>query len=49
MQASTVMAVAAYELANLPGLLARWEKRLPVPPILAAQVSPEVLRGGRNR
>ena len=45
MQASTVMAVSAYELANLPGLLARWEKRLPVAPIVAAQVSPELLRG----
>jgi hypothetical protein len=39
------MAVSAYELANLPGLLARWEKRLPVAPIVAAQVSPQVLRG----
>ncbi len=46
MQASTVMAVSAYELANLPGLLTRWEKRLPVAPIVAAQVSPELLRGG---
>ena len=48
MQASTVMAVSAYELANLPGLLARWEKRLPVPPIVAAQVSPELLRGSNR-
>ncbi len=48
MQASTVMAVSAYELANLPGLLARWEKRLPVAPIVAAQVSPEALRGSNR-
>jgi carboxypeptidase Q len=49
MQASTVMAVSAFELANLPGMLARWEKRLPVAPIAATKVSPELLRAGTNR
>ena len=44
MQASSVIAVAAFELANLPDMLPRWEKRLPVPPIVAATVSPELLR-----
>ena len=44
MQASAVMAVSAFELANLPQLLPRWEKRLPVQPIVAATVSPELLR-----
>jgi carboxypeptidase Q len=43
MQASTVMAVSAFELANLPGMLARWDKRLPVQPIVAAKVSPELV------
>jgi len=45
MQASSVMAVSAFELANLPDMLPRWEKRLPVQPIVAATVSPELLRG----
>jgi len=40
-----VMAVSAFELANLPDMLPRWEKRLPVQPIVAATVSPELLRG----
>jgi len=44
MQASSVIAVAAFELANLPDMLPRWEKRLPVPPIVAATVSKELLR-----
>src|SRR5438552_11641866 len=44
MQGSAVIAVSAFELANLPELLARWEKRLPVQPIVAATVSPELLR-----
>jgi len=44
MQASSVIAVAAFELANLADMLPRWEKRLPVPPIVAATVSPELLR-----
>src|SRR5438445_9719809 len=44
-QASTVIAVSAFELANLPAMLTRWEKRLPVQPIVAAPVSPDLLRG----
>jgi len=44
MQASSVMAVSAFELANLPDMLPRWEKRLPVQPIVAATASPELLR-----
>src|SRR5438309_273481 len=43
--ASTVIAVSAFELANLPEVLTRWEKRLPVQPIVAAPVSPDLLRG----
>src|SRR5207249_1910002 len=44
-QASMVIAVSAFELANLPAMLTRWEKRLPVQPIVAAPVSPDLLRG----
>lgn len=44
LQASAVMAVSAYELANLPGMIPRGEKR-PVQPITAQQPSPEVLKG----
>jgi len=43
MQASTVMAVSAWELANLPVMIPRGDKRLPVQPLTAARVSPELL------
>lgn len=48
MQASSVMAVAALELANLPALLGRWEKRLPAQPIVAATVSDSVRGKGTH-
>ncbi len=48
MQASTVMAVSAWELANLPGVIPRGEKRLPVAPLTAARVSPELVGNGRH-
>jgi carboxypeptidase Q len=48
MQASSVMAVAAFELANLPALLARWETRLPAQPIVAAPVSDSVRVKGNH-
>src|SRR5213596_1620376 len=48
MQASTVMAVSAWELANLPGMIPRGEKRLPVAPLTAARVSPELVGNGRH-
>jgi carboxypeptidase Q len=46
MQASAVMAVSAYELANLPGMLPRGERR-PVQPMVAQQPSDSVARGRR--
>src|SRR6058998_212918 len=48
MQASTVMAVSAWELANLPVMIPRGDKRLPVPPLTAARVSPELVGNGRQ-
>jgi carboxypeptidase Q len=46
-QASTVMAVTAYELANLEAMIPRGEKR-PVPPMAAASVSDSLLVKGRR-
>ena len=45
MQASAVMAVSAYELANLPGLIPRGE-RTAVAPVQAAQLSDSLLVKG---
>src|SRR5213082_1073905 len=47
MQASAVMAVSAFELANHPQLLPRWEHSTPTP-VLAVKVSDSVLVKGRG-
>ncbi len=47
MQASAVMAVSAFELANLPGMIPRGDKR-PVQPLVAQQPSDSVV-GKRSR
>ena len=46
MQASTVMAVSAYELANLSGMIPRGTTRLPVAPLRAAKPSAGLERHG---
>ena len=45
-QASTVMAVSAFELANLPGMIPRGQKT-PPPVVAATKVSPELLKTNR--
>jgi hypothetical protein len=46
-QASTVMAVSAFELANLDAMIARGPKR-PVQPIMAARISDSLMVKGRR-
>lgn len=45
-QASTVMAVSAFELANLPGMIPRGQRTTP-PVVAATKVSPELLKANR--
>jgi len=45
-QASTVMAVSAFELANLPGMIPRGQRATP-PVVAATKVSPELLKANR--
>jgi carboxypeptidase Q len=45
-QASTVMAVSAFELANLTGMIPRGQ-RSPPPPVMATKISPELLKANR--
>ncbi len=45
-QASTVMAVSAFELANLPGMIPRGQRNTP-PVVAATKVSPELLKANR--
>ncbi|PYO62450.1 MAG: peptidase M28, partial [Gemmatimonadetes bacterium] len=47
MQASAVMAVSAYELANLPGLIPRGERSAPTP-VQAVKVSDSLIVKGRG-
>src|SRR5207302_10390523 len=47
MQASAVMAVSAFELANLPGMIPRGEHSTPTP-VLAVKVSDSLLVKGRG-
>jgi len=47
MQASAVMAVSAYELANLPGLIPRGERSAPTP-VEAVKVSDSLIVRGRG-
>jgi carboxypeptidase Q len=47
MQASAVMAVSAYELANLPGMIPRGDRSAPTP-VEAAKVSDSLLVKGRR-
>src|SRR3989442_3150599 len=49
MQASAVMAGCAFELANLPQLLPRRGKRVPVQPIVAGTLSPELIPRPQRR
>ena len=46
-QASAVMAVSAYELANLPGLIPRGERSAPTP-VEAVKVSDSLIVKGRG-
>jgi len=45
-QASTVMAVSAFELANLTGMIPRGQRNTP-PVVAATKVSPELIRANR--
>jgi len=45
-QASTVMAVSAFELANLTGMIPRGQRNTP-PAVAATKVSPELLKANR--
>ena len=48
MQASAVMAVSAFELANLPGMIPRGERTAPTP-VQAVKVSDSLLVTGKGR
>ena len=47
MQASAVMAVSAYELANLPGMIPQGERTTPAP-VQAVKVSDSLIVKGRG-